>query len=485
MKPRALTRLAWGGLVQHKLRSTLSALGIVFGVAAVIAMLSVGEGARREILAEVGRMGVTRVTVRAGSLSEEAEFDARQAQSPGLNVSDARAIVDVVPTVVSLAPLRERSEQIAREDRRDEAEIVATTPSYVGTEELVLDEGRFLTDVDLSERKRVVVLGHDLAESLFPYENAVGGRVRVEAEWYTVVGSLAPRERSRRGSRLAARDVNRVAFIPLSCVPDPLDRIDEIAIRIVEADAVRESARLIEQIVQRRHRDARDFDLVVPQELIAGYERARFQFNVVVGAVAAISLIVGGIGIMNIMLANVSERIREIGVRRSLGASRRDIAEQFLTESLLLTASGGLAGLVLGVAASYAVSSYAGWPTAVSLRAVMVSVALAVGTGVGFGLYPAIAAAKQNPVEALRRTGPQRASARSDRPSGGDPRHHGADADDSPRHQLARRVRARCPLGARPARPARAGRQPRPRRGARRRGVDGPGGRPLESEHAW
>ena len=252
------------------------------------------------------------------------------------------------------------------------------------------------------EANRVIVLGHDLAASLFPYENAVGSRVRIELEWYAVVGALEPRERSRRGSRLAGRNVNRVAFIPLSVIPEPTGRVDEIAIRIDEAEAVRASARLIESVVSRRHRGARDFELVVPQELIASYERARFQFNVIVGAVAAISLVVGGIGIMNIMLANVTERIREVGVRRSLGASRNDIVQQFLMEALLLTGSGGLAGIVLGAVAAYAVSSYADWPTAVSLRAVLAAMTLAVVTGIGFGIYPALKAAQQNPVEALR-----------------------------------------------------------------------------------
>ena len=388
--------------MQHKLRSTLSALGIVFGVGAVIAMLSVGEGARREILAEVGRLGVTRVSVRAGALSEETEHDARALQSPGLTIADARAIVEVCPTIVSLAPLRELSEQIVRDEHRSEATVVATTPSYIRTEELVLREGRFLADTDVREANRVIVLGHDLAASLFPYENAVGSRVRIELEWYAVVGALEPRERSRRGSRLAGRNVNRVAFIPLSVIPEPTGRVDEIAIRIDEAEAVRASAGLIESVVSRRHRGARDFELVVPQELIASYERARFQFNVIVGAVAAISLVVGGIGIMNIMLANVTERIREVGVRRSLGASRNDIVQQFLMEALLLTGSGGLAGIVLGAVAAYAVSSYADWPTALSLRAVLAAMTLAVVTGIGFGIYPALKAAQQNPVEALR-----------------------------------------------------------------------------------
>ena len=402
MRPRALARLAWRGLTLHKLRSTLSALGVVFGVAAVIAMLSVGEGARREILEEVGRLGITRVSVRAGLLSPETAHEANAKQSPGLTLGDAEAIAAICPTVVSLAPLRQRSEMISLEGRRAEAVLLATTPSFVRTEELDIAVGRFLADADVKDAKRVIVLGHELAEALFPYQEALGSRVRVFGDWYAIVGKLASREVSRRGSRLSGRNLNRVAFVPLSAIPEPSGRVDEIAIRVGEADEVRESARLIEAVIERRHRGAKDFELVVPQELIAGYERTRFQFNVVVGAVAAISLVVGGIGIMNIMLANVTERIREVGIRRSLGASRADVVWQFLAEALMLTGMGGLLGVVLGAIGSVLVSSYAGWPTALSFGAVLLAMALAVGTGVGFGLYPAVQAAYQNPVEALR-----------------------------------------------------------------------------------
>jgi len=403
MTTKSLIQLAARGLALHKLRSTLSALGIVFGVAAVVAMLSVGEGARREILAEVGRLGVNRVTVRAGALSRSTEAEAGKLQSPGLSLADAEAISEVSPNVLSLAPVRTASEQIANGERRAEATILATTPSFARTEELALAGGRFVADADVSDAKRVIVLGHELRELLFPYDEPVGSGVRMGGEWFSVVGALEPRERSRQGGRMSGRNLNRVAFVPLSCMPRDRGLLDEIAVRIDDAGKVRDSARLIESVVRRRHRGALDFELVVPQELLAGYERARFQFNVVVGAVAALSLLVGGIGIMNIMLANVSERIREIGIRRSLGASREDITRQFLAEALMLTTVGGIAGIVLGFALALGISIYAGWPTAVSLRAIAAALVLAAATGIGFGLYPAVQAARSSPVEALRR----------------------------------------------------------------------------------
>ncbi len=403
MTTKSLLQLAARGLALHKLRSTLSALGIVFGVAAVVAMLSVGEGARRQILAEVVRLGVNRVTVRAGALSRGTEAEATKLQSPGLSLADADAISEVCPDVESLAPVRTASEQIARDERRAEALLVATTPSFARTEELALAGGRFLADADVSDAKRVVVLGRELVDTLFPYDEPVGSGVRIGGEWYSVVGVLAPRELSRQGGRMSGRNLNRVAFVPLSSMPRERGLLDEIAIRIGESDKVRDSARLIESVVRRRHRGARDFELVVPQELVAGYERARFQFNVVVGSVAALSLLVGGIGIMNIMLANVTERVREIGIRRSLGASREDITRQFLAEALLLTIVGGVAGIVLGFALGLGISIYADWPTAVSVRAIAAALVLAAATGIGFGLYPAVQAARSSPVEALRR----------------------------------------------------------------------------------
>ncbi len=402
MNLRLLGRLGLQGLVLHKLRSTLSALGIVFGVAAVVAMLSVGEGARREILAEIGRLGITRVSVKAAKLSQETESEAASLQSPGLNLRDAQAISEVCPTVEGLAPLRENSVQILASERRVEASLVATTPSYAITEDMEIEQGRFLSDTDLADGKRVVVLGHDLSKNLFPYQKPLGQRVRVGKAWFTVVGTLAARERSNRSSRLGGRDVNRVAFVPLTTAPDPWGRVDEISIRIDSAEEVSSSARLIDSVVLRRHRGARDFELVVPKELLAGYQRARFQFNVVVGAIAALSLLVGGIGIMNIMLANVSERTREIGVRRSLGATRSDVVQQFLSEAVLLTGVGGAVGIALGAVSSLAISRFAGWPTAVSPWAVLVASTLACVTGLTFGIYPAWEAATKNPVEALR-----------------------------------------------------------------------------------
>jgi putative ABC transport system permease protein len=401
MSFRQLARLAARGLALHKLRSTLSALGIVFGVAAVVAMLAVSHGARRAILAEVGRLGITRISVRAGDLSAEAVAEARALQSPGLGLRDAEAITAACPAVTEVAPLRERAAELQTLERRSQGLVLATTPSYARTDDLDLAQGRFLADADLADRKRVVVLGHELARSLFPYEAAVGSSLRIEGEWFLVVGSLRARERSR-GSPLSGRDLNRVAFVPLSTDERADGRLDEIALQIRRVEQVEASARLIRLVVSRLHRGAHDFELQVPKELLAGYERARFQFSVVVGAVATISLLVGGIGITNIMLASVTERTQEIGIRRALGAARSDVLKQFLAEAVLLTSAGGAVGLLLGAGSALAVSRYAGWPTAVGPLSWVLALLLAAATGIGFGLYPAWRAAQASPVESLR-----------------------------------------------------------------------------------
>ncbi len=205
MTTRSLIQLAIRGLALHKLRSTLSALGIVFGVAAVTAMLSVGEGARREILAEVGRLGINRVTIRAGSVSPSTKLEAGKLQSQGLSLADAEAISEVSPNVASLAPVRTASEQLSNGERRADAILLATTPSFARTEELALSSGRFVADADVLDAKRVIVLGHELRELLFPYDDPVGSGVRIAGEWYSVVGALEPRELSRQGGRMSGQ----------------------------------------------------------------------------------------------------------------------------------------------------------------------------------------------------------------------------------------------------------------------------------------
>jgi putative ABC transport system permease protein len=396
---RALIRLGLSGLLQHKLRSTLSILGVVFGVAAVVAMSSVGEGARREAVAQIGALGIDTITLRVRPQAEASP-------GPGLSLRDADTVRRVVPGVVAVAPVREAPLEATAEGRGGDAVVVGTTPSYRDAVRLTVSAGRFLTDVDLTDGKRVAVLGAGLAEALFPMGDARGQRILVGSDWFDVVGVLEARASGRgRSTPIRTRDVNRAIFVPLPALdrgrdPRP-ESVDEIVLRVADADEVARAAEVAQRAVERSSGGA-PFDVIVPREILRQKERTQRIFNVVTGAVAAIGLLVGGIGIMNIMLASVAERTREVGIRRALGATRADVAAQFLSESSLLTAVGGVAGAVLGVLGSGLIQRWAGWPTALSPLMLAAALLMAVVIGVGFGLYPAWRAAHLEPMEALR-----------------------------------------------------------------------------------
>ena len=328
-------------LTVHKLRSTLSVTGVVFGVAAVTAVSSVGEGARREALEQIGDLGIDTITVRSKPAA---------GGGPGaaLRVSDAAAVRAIGPDITAVAPVREATAPVQAAGRATDAGVVGTTADYASASRLRMSSGRFLAGLDVEKRSRVAVLGASIASELFPLGDPRGQRVQVGGDWFDVVGVAEGRGARRgRGGPIRARDVNRAVFVPLLALdrgrdPRP-DGIDEIVLRVDDAEHVARSAEVVKSIVQRTTgSDA--FEVVVPREILRQKERTQRIFNVVTGAIAAISLLVGGIGIMNIMLASVAERTREVGIRRAVGASRRDIGAQFLVESSLLTATGGVLG---------------------------------------------------------------------------------------------------------------------------------------------
>jgi putative ABC transport system permease protein len=386
-------------LLLHKLRSGLSILGVVFGVAAVVAMSSVGEGARREAVAQIGSLGVDTITVRA-----------KKGQKPGeagLRRRDAEALAAVVPGVVALAPVREGALEVQMGSRHADAVLVGTLPEYARTARLELASGRFLADLDVTDRKRVAVLGSAVARALFPFGDPRGERVFVAGDYYQVVGVLAGRGKpGGRAAPIRTRDVNQCVFIPLPALDrgsDPrADGIDEIVLRVDEAERVGASAEVVRSRLLRTT-GGEAFEVVVPREILRQKERTQRIFNVVTGAIAAISLLVGGIGIMNIMLASVAERTPEVGLRRAVGATERDIAAQFLTEASLLTVTGGLLGALLGILGSLLIQHFAGWPTALSPLLLLLALLMALAVGIGFGFYPAREAARLAPMEALRR----------------------------------------------------------------------------------
>jgi putative ABC transport system permease protein len=399
MSPRRLLRLGVRSLLLHKLRSTLSILGVVFGVAAVVAMSSVGEGARHEALEQVGALGIDTVTVRTRPPA------AGRAAEGGLRLRDAEAVRAVVPGLLGVAPVREASLSATSGGRRTDVTVVGTTPGYQVAARLPVAAGRFLADLDVKERKRVAVLGATVARALFPMGEACGATLALGGDWFQVIGVLEGRASPRaRPGAIRTRDVNRAVFVPLPALDrgdSRADGIDEVVLRVDGAERVSASAEVVKALL-RRTSGGGGFEVVVPREILRQKERTQRIFNVVTGAVAAISLLVGGIGIMNIMLASVAERRHEVGLRRALGATRQDIAAQFLVESSLLTSSGGVLGASLGMLGSHLIQRLAGWPTALSPLMLALALLTALAVGIGFGFYPAWQAAQVDPMQALR-----------------------------------------------------------------------------------
>jgi putative ABC transport system permease protein len=400
MSVLVLVRLGLRSLKLHKLRSGLSILGVVFGVAAVVAMSSVGEGARRETLAQIEALGIDTVTVRLLPVEEAQAF-------VGLNAGDAASVRNVVPGVRAVAAVRVAELPAEVGSRRAAVTVVGATPSYREATRLDLARGRFLADLDVSDRKRVAVLGASVAARLFPLGSPLGEAVRLGGDWFQVIGVLEGRASPHgEGAVVRARDLNRCVIVPLPSLDHGLDPrpdgVDEIVFRVSTPEEVVPAATVAQSLLRRTTGGA-PLEVVVPREILRQRERAQRVFNVVTGAVAAISFLVGGIGIMNIMLASVAERTREVGVRRALGARRKDVAAQFLVESSLLTLTGGVLGCVLGLGGSFLIQAFAGWPTAIHPLMVVMALLVALAVGVGFGFYPAWHASQLEPMTALRR----------------------------------------------------------------------------------
>ena len=395
-----LVRLGLRSLMLHKLRSGLSVLGVVFGVAAVVAMSSVGEGARRETMAQIEALGIDTVTVRTRPGDEPGTV-------VGLRVTDAESVRNVVPGVRAAAPVRV-AELLAEAGSRSAAvTVVGATPPYREATRLDLARGRFIADLDVSDRKRVAVLGASVAARLFPLGSPLGEMVRIGGDWYQVIGVLEGRTSPRgRSAVVRSRDLNRCVIVPLPAldhgVDGRADGVDEIVFRVTAPEQVVPAAS-VAQALLRRTTGGAPLEVVVPREILRQRERSQRVFNVVTGAVAAIGLLVGGIGIMNIMLASVAERTREVGLRRALGARRRDVGAQFLVESSLLTLTGGVIGSILGLGGSVLIQGFAGWPTAIHPLMLLVALLVALLVGVGFGFYPAWYASQLEPMTALRR----------------------------------------------------------------------------------
>jgi putative ABC transport system permease protein len=408
-------RVALRSLMLQRLRSLLSVLGVVCGVMAVVAMIAIGEGAKQETVNQIEQLGTRNIYIKAVALTADQVAKARERQSQGLTTADLQRIEKGCAAIEMIACLQEISTSILGLPREMTPQVVACSANYARLSGMHISAGRFIASQDMQGRNQVCVLGSEVAARLQALGRP-GEFIRIENNLFKVVGILTRIERQAgRTAAVSTRNYNEMVFVPLETARtldrqgsnrakfyDPGRQLSEIVVQVAQAEEVETTARLVERIMAAAHHNAQDYQLVVPLELLRQAQRTQRTFNLVLGAIAAISLLVGGIGIMNIMLATVSERTREIGIRRAVGATRRHIVVHFLLESVLLTVSGGVLGLFCGLGAVRAISWLAGWPVVVSLWAVALPVIMSFLVGIFFGLYPARQAARVDPIVALR-----------------------------------------------------------------------------------
>jgi putative ABC transport system permease protein len=423
-------KLGTKNLLLHKLRSVLTVLGVILGVGSVISMLAIGEGSKREALEQIRQLGANNViirSVRPGAQGGEGETTGTGTQQQrsevleyGLKYKDYERLVATLPTVVRALPMALVRRDVQREHRRiSNARVLGTTPEYLLVKNLAVRRGRFLAAHDLERAANVTVLAAGAAERLFSFEDPLGQPLLLGEDVYRVVGILEPQASGVAVAGAAGRDdFNDDIYIPLSAARlrfgelqvirraggRDLERtqLSEITLTVVDANVVSQTAAMARKILSRDHPKSDDYEVQVPLELLRQAEQEKRIWNLVLGSIAGISLVVGGIGIMNIMLASVTERTREIGIRRALGAKRRDITIQFLVETVVLSSTGGLLGILLGVGVPVVVTAFSDIETVLSCWSIVLALAISVGIGVVFGLYPARRAALMDPIEALR-----------------------------------------------------------------------------------
>jgi putative ABC transport system permease protein len=405
-------------LLLHKLRSLLTTLGVLFGVSSVVAMLAIGEGASEEAQEQIRQLGSQNVILRSVKPPEDlVSNQSTRVSAYGLTHTDFERVLDTMPWVKRAVPVRELLQEVRFEDRKLNPRVMATTPDYLAVTGRMIGTGRFLTERDEELVANVCVLDHEAARYLFPFTSPVGERVKIDADYFTVVGTLLPRMRTSDDPAEAGSAITGEVIIPRRTgqrwfgelqvkIRSGSREMEEVQLHEIIAEVDRPehvpmAAAACREMLQRNHKQL-DYEVVVPLELLARAEETKRIFNIVLGSIAGISLLVGGIGIMNVMLATVTERTREIGIRRALGAKRRHIIMQFLVEAVVLSVGGGLLGILLGLGIPLLVEYYADLRTIVTPQAPALAFGVSVGIGLVFGLYPAWRAATMDPVEALR-----------------------------------------------------------------------------------
>ncbi len=396
-------------LVQHKLRTFLTMLGIIFGVGAVISMLSIGAGAQAEAMKVIDSMGLRNVIVRENDLPDNELYTIRE-KSPGLALTDIDGLRAVVPDLVAHSARKQvRTDQIIARDGRTDARVLGVSPAHFDLTHIAAARGSLFDESEDREFRRICVLGSRAAADLFGYRDPVGQPVKINDVWFTAVGVLAPQHlegEAFEGVKLESVDTD--IYIPVSTALKMFDfqslasELDEVVLQVAPGASIGSNVRLVASVLRGLHGGLQDFTVVVPEQLLEQSRKTRQIFNIVMGGIAGISLLVGGIGIMNIMLANVLERTREIGIRRAIGARRNDILVQFLTEAVTISGLGGLLGVITGFLIAAGVSLFSEWSTLITWASVVLAFGFAATIGLVFGTYPALRAARLDPIESLR-----------------------------------------------------------------------------------
>jgi putative ABC transport system permease protein len=382
-------------------------LGVIFGVVSIIAMFSVGEGAKEKILKQIEQLGIHNIILKTVKLTESQKIHAREHLSSGVSDEDVRKIKSAVPFVHIAAPVKEVKASVIGISEELYPEVIAVSPEFRSVENISLSGGRFISDLDQTQRNFVCVLGVEISKKLGP-GGEIGKYIRIETEMFKIIGILDTRAvDSQNNPVINVKDLNRIIIIPLSTAgyvePDILNHYySEVKLNIPDKNKIIPAAKQIKAIMNRAHLSAEDYQVVIPLELLNKQKQAQNNFSIFLGSIAFISLLVGGIGIMNIMLANVSERTREIGVRRAIGANRDHVKIQFLLEAVSISLIGGITGLILGIFITLLISVLGNWDTVIKWWFILFSISMAVTVGILSGLYPAVKASKLNPIQALR-----------------------------------------------------------------------------------
>ena len=446
-----ILNIAFEAVLANKFRSMLTALGIIFGVAAVIAMMAIGNGAQQEILEQIKLVGVNNIIIspktdKKDADKQDAESSNTQSAtdknkdkfSPGLTLKDAESIKAMIPTVKLVSPEVIYKTTIIKDGISSTAKLSGVTPDFFSVFNLEISQGQMFNEEQLKEGKQVCIIGQVVKSKLFPKEDPIGKFIKCDNVWLKVIGVIQAKNVSQSASEnLGISEYNKFIYAPLQTLllrykdrslitaaslnsgssfsdgettiftsggddGNNKNQIDKIVIQVDDSKNIKATTEILTQIMKRRHSGVEDYEIKVPELLLKQEQKTKDIFNIVLGAIASISLIVGGIGIMNIMLASVMERIKEIGVRLALGATQRDVITQFLSEATIISLSGGIAGIMLGIALAKIITKVAGILTIISPLSIVISFFVSASVGILFGYMPARKAAMQDPVTSLR-----------------------------------------------------------------------------------